>query len=236
MRVIAVVAATGEQFIYDEPTGRLILGDESMAFSKLLEYDSLGALSWPSEEMRAWAYQMAQLPSPPSVPTSPEPTSAPVEQALVAGKKSPNRAFIIVGIVVVVLVVLLGVRSIYAGMQKSAASQQRLDFYATAAKTANESQIFQSTVPNIVSAGVFGQPYASIYESANYPGQAVVTVVFPTGNTGFQFVFDPNSPTETLGLQEIKPGQVDSSLTDWNAKVDSSGRITVNGREDASLP
>jgi len=234
MQVVAKVTASGKEIVYD--AGMFIADGERVAAKKIMEYDSLGALTWVSDETREWAQQLAH-PARRAV-TTPSETSQPQRAGWLRKTfNSPIKIVVVaVGLVVVAGLVLSGLNSLSRNAAESAQREQVLDFYAAAARTANGSTFFQTTIGNVAKAKVFGQPYASVYESAQYRGQVIITVVFPSGDAGFQYLFDPTAPTESLGARKIAAGQVDASLTDWNATIDDQGRLLVVGREQESLP
>ena len=54
----------GRELTYDEATGAFALGGAQVSLAQVLEYDASGQIQWPSDEMRAWAYQLSPNPSP----------------------------------------------------------------------------------------------------------------------------------------------------------------------------
>ena len=243
MQVVAKVTSSGMEIVYD--AGAFAVNGERITVQQVMEYDSLGALTWVSDETREWAQDLAN-PGIRRVVAAPSETSQPRRAGWLRKTfNSPVKiAAVAVGLVIVVGLVLSGLSSLSRDAAESAQKEQalaaqreqELDFYATAARTANGNLFFQTTAGNVVKAKVFGQPYASVYESAQYRGQVIITVVFPSGDAGYQYLFDPTAPTKSLGARKIAPGQVDASLTDWNAEIDDQGRLLVIGREEESLP
>ena len=54
----------GRELTYDESTGAFALGGTQVSLTQVLEYDASGQIQWPSDEMRAWAHQLAGGASP----------------------------------------------------------------------------------------------------------------------------------------------------------------------------
>jgi len=235
MQVVAKVTSSGMEIVYD--AGAFIVNGEPITVQQVMEYDSLGALTWVSDETREWAQDLAN-PGARRVVAAPSVTSQPRRAGWLRKTfNSPIKiAVVVVGLVIVVGLVVSGLSLRSRDAAESAQKEQTLDFYATAARTANGNLFFQTTVGNVVKSNQFGQPYASVYESAQYRGQVIITVVFPSGDAGYQYLFDPTAPTARLGVRKMAAGQVDASLTDWNAEIDDQGRLLVVGREEESLP
>lgn len=54
----------GRDLTYDQTTGAFAVGGTPVTLTQVLEYDSSAQIQWASDEMRAWAHQLAQPVSP----------------------------------------------------------------------------------------------------------------------------------------------------------------------------
>lgn len=73
-----------------------------------------------------------------------------------------------------------------------------------------------------------GRAYVSVGSAADYPDQCLVTVASPAMRTAMQFVSGGSSSTGgDYGLPHMIDGaNLDPSLTNWNASIDSQGRLS----------
>ncbi len=55
--VVAHLSDTKQEIVYDN--GGVYLGEASIGFARLIEYDNADAATWASEETRAWARDWA---------------------------------------------------------------------------------------------------------------------------------------------------------------------------------
>ena len=75
MQQIATVTSNGAAVTYDN--GVFAVGADRVGIEKVMEYDSLGILTWANEETKAWAYQTAAASAVPQAAAAVAPTGTP---------------------------------------------------------------------------------------------------------------------------------------------------------------
>jgi hypothetical protein len=75
--------------------------------------------------------------------------------------------------------------------------------------------------------------YVSVGPSATFPDKCLVTVASPSSNRAYQFVEGAQGSNVAgfgifgLPVFEGSPGQLDASVTNWNATADGEGIVTL---------
>ncbi|MDP3630245.1 MAG: hypothetical protein Q8S43_04740 [Actinomycetota bacterium] len=150
MKQVATISTNGAEVIFDE--GVFSVGGEGARIEQLIDYDKLGVLTWPSEDMKRWFYEIAAAAAATAQPAS--------------GAPPVSRRPLWIALIVIALLAVVGVAVGLVVMAQNRAATE------TAAQRASQAAELRSVyekvvaVDSAVSVGINQRDYSAEVQDA----------------------------------------------------------------------